>query len=129
MDAAFAAAALMQRHGFQLGVRHHTMLINACARAKPPQVERAEAQFEELLLLSEHASRHWLHLGGCCRCSQERRCSRCCWVGVPDINFWGHSLCRGADSDRMLGFQSGRRCSGLWRRSRSCCSWACLTHG
>ena len=55
VDAAFAAAALMKQHGHRLCVRHHTILINACARAKPPRVQRAEAHFEELLLLSEHA--------------------------------------------------------------------------
>ena len=54
-DAAFAAAELMTQHGHKLSARNCTILINACARAKPPQVQRAEAQFRELLLLSEHA--------------------------------------------------------------------------
>ena len=45
----------MEQHGHQVNVRHHTILINACARAKPPQVQRAETQFEKLLLLGEHA--------------------------------------------------------------------------
>ena len=55
VDAAFAAAVLMEQHGHKLSARHHTILINACARAKPPQVQRAETQFERLLLLGERA--------------------------------------------------------------------------
>ena len=55
VHAAFAAVALMEQHGHKVNVRHHTMLINACARARPPQVQRAETQFEELLLLGARA--------------------------------------------------------------------------